>query len=131
VTHGNPAVEHRGLVTAFEVLSSTNKRGGRRENLRKRRRLLLSSAHLMEIDLLRAGRRVPMQEPLPDAPYFVFLSRAEARPLTDVWPIRLADQLPKVQVPLLAGDPDLELDLQDALASAYDAFSYDLSVDYA
>lgn len=52
---------HHQLVTAIEVLSPTNKRGdGYKEYLAKRRRILLSSAHLMEIDLLRRGQRVPM-----------------------------------------------------------------------
>src|SRR5881396_2152160 len=48
---------HRQLVTAIEVLSPTNKRGdGRQEYLAKRRRILLSTAHLLEIDLLRQGQ---------------------------------------------------------------------------
>src|SRR5262249_19160790 len=65
---------HRKLVTAIEFLSRTNKRGaGREEYLEKREKLLLSTAHLMEIDLLRRGRRVPMQEPLPAGAYFVLL----------------------------------------------------------
>jgi len=57
------------LVTAIEVLSPTNKRGqGRRDYLARRNRFLLSTAHLMEIDLLRAGDRLPMREPLPSVP---------------------------------------------------------------
>jgi len=84
---------------------------------------------LMEIDFLRSGRRMPMRRPLPRAPYFVFLSRAEDRPFTDVWPIRVAEPLPRVPVPL-SGDADLELDLQQALTAIYDTFSYDLAVDY-
>lgn len=49
-------VTNRELVTAIEVLSPTNKRGdGYREYLDKRRRILSSMAHLMEIDLLRKG----------------------------------------------------------------------------
>ena len=125
-------VENRQLVTAIEVLSPANKRGPtRREYLAKRHRLLMSSAHLMEIDLLRAGHRVPMREPLPPAPYFVLLSRAENRPLTDVWPIELSQPLPPVPVPLLPGDADVELDLQAALADVYDLFSYDLAVNYS
>jgi hypothetical protein len=69
-------VAQRQLVTAIEILSPTNKRGeGYQEYLAKRRRLLCSMAHLIEIDLLRRGRRVPMQQPLPPAPYFIFLSR--------------------------------------------------------
>ena len=72
---------NRQLVTAIEVLSPINKRGdGRAEYLAKRRRILLSTAHLLEIDLLRQGQRVPMQQPLPRSPYFIFLSRGEKEP---------------------------------------------------
>lgn len=125
-------VKSRQLVTAIEVLSPTNKSGdGRVEYLRKRRAILVSSAHLLEIDFLRAGTRVPMQEPLPPAPYYVFLSRAERRPLTDVWPIRLRGPLPAVPVPLLQGDADVTLDLQAALDAVYDGLGLDLAVDYA
>ncbi len=84
----------------------------------------------MEIDLLREGQRVPMQGALPSAPYFVFLSRAEDRPLTEVWPIALGEPLPVVPVPLLPGDPDVPLDLQRALTTLYDLLGYDLAVDY-
>ncbi|MGH2593529.1 MAG: DUF4058 family protein, partial [Anaerolineae bacterium] len=51
---------NRELVTVIEVLSLTNRRGdGRREYLAKRQHVSLSTAHLMEIDLLRSGQRVP------------------------------------------------------------------------
>ncbi|MEW5985329.1 MAG: DUF4058 family protein [Chloroflexota bacterium] len=121
----------RRLVTAIEVLSLTNKRGeGRDEYLTKRQRILLGSAHLLEIDLLRSGQRVPMREKLPDAPYFVFLSRAEKRPLTEVWPIALHESLPTVPVPLLPEDPDAPLDLQAAFTTVYNSVGYDLAVDY-
>lgn len=133
-------VAERQLVTAIEVLSPTphppnwgarGVGGGYEEYLDKRRRLLYSTAHLMEIDLLRTGQRVPMREPLPPAPYFVFLSRAERRPIVEVWPIQFNMSLPVVPVPLLAGDPDVALDLQLALNTVYDALNYDLSVDYS
>ncbi len=124
-------VANRQLVTAIEVLSPTNKRGeGRDEYVAKRGRLLLSSAHLIEIDLLREGQRVPMQQALPPAPYFVLVSRAENRPLMNVWPVQLTDRLPTIPVPLLAGDPDVPLDLQQALTNVYDLLGYDLAVDY-
>ena len=124
-------VAQRNLVTAIEVLSPTNKRGeGYREYLDKRQRILLSAAHLIELDLLRKGQRVPMQAPLPPAPYFVLVSRTERRPIVDVWPIQLAERLPIIPVPLLVGDPDVTLNLQLALDTIYDALSYDLSVDY-
>jgi len=60
----------------------------------------------------------------------VFLSRVERRPIAEVWPIQLSEPLPMVPVPLLRGDPDVMLDLQAALTAAYDAYRYDLSVDY-
>jgi hypothetical protein len=124
-------VAQRQLVTAIEILSPTNKRGdGRAEYLAKRRRILLSTAHLLEFDLLRQGHRVPMQQPLPDAPYFVLLSRAERRPLMDIWPIRLDEVLPTIPVPLLTGDADLLLDLQATFTATYDLIGYDLMVDY-
>ena len=87
-------------------------------------------AHLIEIDLLRRGRRVPMQQALPLAPYFIFLSRAERRPIVEVWPMQLQMRLPVIPVPLLADDPDVTLDVQLALDTIYDAFIYDLSIDY-
>ena len=124
-------VAQRQLVTAIEILSPTNKRGeGRLEYLAKRRRILLSSAHLIECDLLRQGQRVPMQQPLPPAPYFVFCSRAERRPIVDIWPIQLTDALPTIGLPLLAGDSDLELNLQAVFMATYDLLNYDLMIDY-
>ncbi|BCX04267.1 MAG: hypothetical protein KatS3mg053_2205 [Candidatus Roseilinea sp.] len=124
-------VAGRQLVTSIEVLSPANKRGeGYRVYMDKRERLLRSPTHLIEIDLLRAGKRLPTIEPLPDAPYFIFLSRAERRPKIQVWPVALRDVLPIVPVPLLPGDADSQLDLQAALAGIYDALGYDLSINY-
>lgn len=122
---------NRQLVTAIEVLSPTNKRGdGRVEYLAKRQDLLLSDAHLIEIDLLRQGHRVPMQQMLPSVSYFVFVGRSENRPITEVWPITLHDPLPSIPVPLLQGDADVILDLQLAFTNVYDLGGYDLAVDY-
>jgi hypothetical protein len=113
------------LVTAIEVLSLTNKRGnGRKEYMKRRKRYLGGDVHLIEIDLLRRRRRVPTLEPLPDVPYFVFLSRVQRRPVTDVWPIAIDQRLPIVPVPLLPGDEDVPLDVQRAFTSAYDIFGY-------
>jgi hypothetical protein len=122
---------NRQLVTAIEVLSRTNKRGeGREEYLRKRRLIMLSDAHLIEIDLLRDGQRLPMRQALPSVPYFVFVGRKEQRPILDVWPISLDQPLPHIPVPLLTGDDDSFLDLQQAIATIYDLIGYDLIVDY-
>src|SRR5437588_8402129 len=83
-------VAQRRLVTCIEVLSPTNKRGpGREEYAAKRFQILSGDAHLVEIDLLRVGARFPTAEPLPAAPYFVFVSRAGRRHEVETWPIAL------------------------------------------
>ncbi len=48
---------NRQLVTGIELLSPANKRpgGDRDQYLAKRQRILASTAHLVEIDLLRGG----------------------------------------------------------------------------
>ncbi len=121
------------LVTAIEILSPVNKRPGAdaaETYERKRREIFDSTTHLLEIDLLRAGRRPALIEPLPDAPYFIFLSRIERRPTIEIWPLMLQQPIPIVPVPLLAPDPDVPLDLTAALARIYQSARYDLSVDY-
>lgn len=124
-------VANQELVAAIEVLSITNKRGkGYEKYVEKRSRILRSGTHLLEIDLLRKGKRVPMQSILPNAPYFVFLCRAFHSPVTEVWPIRLQDSLPLVPVPLQNNDSDVSLDLQLALTTVYDTYRYDLTLDY-
>lgn len=122
---------NRHLVTAIELLSPANKSGeGRFEYYERRGKLLASTAHLMEIDLLRKGKRPPMRERLPDFPFFAFLSRAHRRPVTEVWPIRLDEPLPRVPVPLVRPDPDVTMNLQEAFVTVYDQLGYDLAVDY-
>ena len=121
------------LVTAIEILSPVNKRPTHEafeDYQRKRRDLLRSGAHLMEIDLLRGGQRPPLVTPRPEAPYFVMLSRVERRPKVDLWPLRLQDPVPSLPVPLKAPDPDVPLDLGQAIQTIYDRASYDLRIDY-
>ena len=121
------------LITAIEILSPVNKRPGHeacRDYRRKRRELLRSDVHFIEIDLLRAGERSPLDRPVPAAPYYVSLSRAGRRPFISVWPIALTDRLPTLPVPLAAGDPDAVLNLGQATASVYERGGYDAQIDY-
>ncbi len=123
--------ESDALVTAIEVLSPSNKRGdGLIEFQQKRREYLAGPAHYLEIDLLRIGKRFPIATTLPSVPYFIFLSRADQRPCVDTWPITLDQPLPKVPVPLLDGDPDVELDLQSAWNSIFEHYGYDRLADH-
>lgn len=123
----------RLLVTSIEFLSPVNKQSGHEAAgayLRKRRALLNSQAHLLEIDLLRGGERPPLLQPVPRAPYYVTLSRAQRRPVVEVWPVSLRDALPVVPVPLLPPDPDVPLDLRAAVAAVYDRGAYDRRLNY-
>lgn len=124
----------KSLVTVIEILSPINKRAGHKAQAdcaRERRRRLQTNVHLLEIDLLRGGRRPCEPEvELPAAPYFIFLSWAKRREQLEIWPIRLSDPLPVVPVPLRAPDPDVPLDLGAALRAIYDRAGYDLILDY-
>lgn len=71
-----------------------------------------------------------MREELPDSPYFVFLSRRQRRPITNIWEVGLDQPLPAVPVPLLPEDKDVALDLQQAFTTVYDSIGYDLLLDY-
>ena len=119
------------LVTAIEVLSPTNKTSHRGEYLAKRDRLLASDVNLVEIDLLIGGRRLPMKTDLPDSHYFVFVSRAKERPMTDIWPISLKSPLPKIPIPLRADDADIVIDLQQTYRAVYERNRYAQILDYS
>jgi hypothetical protein len=124
------------LITAVELLSPANKRAGMTEAAgaaaydTKRQELFRTSAHLLEIDLLRNGVRPLVARPLPDYSYFIFLSRAERRPTIEIWPIGLREALPVVPVPLRRPDPDVALDLGAALRQIYNSARYERRIDY-
>ncbi len=121
------------VVTVLEVLSPTNKRrgaDGQREYLEKREGVLRSQAHLVELDLLRGGERLPTRTPLPQADYYAIIRRRCRRPRGEVYAWTIKDPLPTIPIPLRKGDPDVPLDLQTVLTTVYDRARYDLSLDY-
>jgi hypothetical protein len=115
----------RELVTVLEMLSPSNKRGDdRRQYLAKRSQLLESSAHLVEIDLLRGGKPMPDSN-RPACAYSVVVSRADDRPRGGFWPIGLKERLPEIPIPLRQPDGDARVDLQEVLSHVYDVFGYE------
>ena len=133
------AANDERIVAVIEVLSPANKAAGsvgRRLYLAKQRRILRGDAHLLEIDLLRRGKHtvVAPREQLARIAahdYLACLSRAGARELCEVWPIAIRQPLPKLRVPLLAGDPDIVVDLQAVFNRCYDEGAFSRRVDYA
>jgi hypothetical protein len=125
-------VAERRLVTVIEIFSPANKHGkGAQEYLDRRTSILQTQTHLLELDLLRGGARIPLIGELPPAPYYIFLSRFTRRPRTEVWAVQLRDRLPVIPVPLLPPDPDVPLDLQAALAACFELVGYERLLDYA
>jgi hypothetical protein len=127
------------VVTTIELLSHANKttrNEGRRLYKEKQELLLASESHRIEIDLLRAGTftvAVPetVFEPGKKPDYFVCLHRAKTGGAFDVWPINVRQRLPRIDVPLDEGVPDVVLDLQTVMDRAYDDGSYTRKTDYA
>lgn len=118
----------RELVTVVELLSPANKRAGadgRCEYLRKREQILQSTVHLVEIDLLLKGERLPTVEPLPEADYYAFVSRGEYRPAVEVYYWRRNARMPTIPIPLLRDDGEVLLDLQAVYEETYTRARYE------
>lgn len=120
------------LVTAVELLSPTNKVGdGRGKYLEKRLDFLEGSVHLVELDLLLGGQRLPLARPLPSGDYFALVTRTERRPLCDVYAWSIRQGLPAIPIPLKGPDPDIPLDLAAAFSTIYERGRYARSLPYA
>ena len=127
--------EQQKVVTVIEILSPANKvkgSAGKRSYDEKKRELISSQTSLVEIDLLREGTPVYVGPEARDADYLVQVGRwtSERRRRT-LFPIRLADRLPIIPIPVRPGDEDAALDLGLTLTTVYDRAGYDLRIDYA
>lgn len=121
----------RRLVTTLELLSPTNKQEpGRLAYLDKRGAVLYQAVHLIELDLLLAGRRLPLRSAPPAADYYYLLSRGDFRPNCQVYYWNLRQSLPTLPVPLHAPDPDLFINLEAVFTTAYDKGRFRRSLAY-
>ncbi len=123
------------LVTALEIVSPVNKRGLGLDLYRaKRKSLLQTDVHLIEIDLLRGGERPgwEVKEPPLVCEYIVLVNRAFRGDIrrSEIWPVALHEPLPLCPVPLLPPDPDVPLALGEVLASVYQRAAYARRIDY-
>jgi hypothetical protein len=124
--------QHR-LVTSIEVLSPANKREdspGWVQYLRKRQAILTGHANLVEIDLLRSGQRMPMEDDWPDSPYYLLVARKEESPRCTVWPAHFMEPLEDIPVPLAPPDGDVMLALQPLVEAVYERSRYEQELDY-
>jgi hypothetical protein len=125
-------VETMEIVTVIETLSPANKRAssdGREQYLEKREEILRSKTNLVELDLLRGGKRLPVVG-LPAGDYCAIVSRGHKRPKTDVYHWTLRQALPPIPIPLKKDEPEVTLDLQQVFTTVFDRARYQLSLNY-
>src|SRR5262249_42206663 len=99
--------------------------------LSKRKELFFQKIHLVEVDLLIAGERLPMRPELPRADHYAIVSRSEFRPKAEVFAWNLGDAIPNFPIPLRPPDRDVVSELAQVFAMAYDKGRYGRALDYS
>lgn len=127
------------LVTTIELLSPANKAEGSRGRdlyIRKQQDLVAAGVHLVEIDLLCAGRHataIPESyvRNLAGNPTYHISIREFHRPdRIGIYAIPLRNSLPAIRIPLLPGDGTVQADLQPLMNRAWDAGPFRKRVRY-
>ncbi|MGC8643364.1 MAG: DUF4058 family protein [Isosphaeraceae bacterium] len=127
----------RKVVTVIEILSPSNKAPGPGRNLyvKKQEELKEGRVSLVEVDLLRAGRRVltaPFDR-IPEGhrtPYAACVRRGWKPSPLEFYRIPLRERLPAIAIPLRQTDTDVALDLQPLIDQAYEDGRYGDDIDY-
>jgi hypothetical protein len=127
---------HR-LVSVIEVLSPANKvpGEGQEKYLQKRQELREARVSLVEIDLVRSGRR-PLPVSLGSLPssfrttYQVWVRRGWELIKVEIYRAPLRERLPVIRIPLRQTDADVPLDLQALIDACYRNGGYEADIDY-
>lgn len=121
----------RTLVAILAVLSPANKEEpGYAGYLLKRNAILRQNVHLVELDLLLGGRRMPLARDYPPGNYFALVAPGDRRPDCQVYAWGVRQRLPAIRIPLLSPDPPIVTDLAAVFSLAYDRGRYVRSIDY-
>jgi hypothetical protein len=125
------------VITVIEVLSPTNKTPGetRAKYVQKRKEVRQAGVSLVEIDLLRQGRRfdtVPLNGLPPEhlTHYLIVVRRGWRPSKLEVYRAPLRTTLPSIRVPLRQTDADAALDLQALIDKCYRNGRYE-DLDYS
>lgn len=127
------AVATGEVITVVELLSPSNKRAGAGRNSyeEKRRAVLSSQSHLVEIDLLRKGEPMSLATGRVNGDYRILVSRSEQRPQADLYAFNLRDEIPRFPLPLQETDQEPMVDLKLLLDQVYERAGYEVVIDYA
>ena len=124
------------VVTAVEVLSPTNKRPGSGMTAFRRKQEEYRTAHInrVEIDLLRAGRRMfefpeRLLSPEQIRPYYVIVHRGDQDKRAEIYALDLREPLPVIGVPLRRGEADVPVNLQPILDTAFEENRFPIDYD--
>jgi hypothetical protein len=124
------------VITVLEVLSLANKTPGEGQDqyLQKQRELKEGGVSLVEIDLLRAGKRVLVVPPEMIPPshrtiYQICVRKGWRPSIPEVYRVALREPLPTIKIPLRETDPEVHLDLQKLIERCYENGRYD-DIDY-
>jgi hypothetical protein len=114
------------VVTVVEVLSPTNKSDsdGRRQYEDKRKRILASETNLVEIDLLRQGRRFVDRENGKPFDYCVLVVRGDLRLQADLLPFSIRQRIPRFVLPLKPREQGPIVDLNAVFSETFDRGRY-------
>lgn len=124
------------VITVIEFVSPTNKLPGKGRRLyrKKQKEVIASCASLVEIDLNRSGKRslagpTAVLPPAKRATYMACVTRGWRTDVAEFYPLRLAEPLPSIPVPLRQTDADVALNLQALVDKCYENGGYD-TIDY-
>lgn len=121
------------VVTVIEVLSPTNKKTkeGRKAYLKKREQLLQSDTNLIEIDLLRAGEKMPILSNIAEKDDSILIIRSHRLPKAQLYAFSVRETIPIFTIPLQPNEEEIELNLQNLLLEIYEQAGFDLTLDYS
>lgn len=120
------------VIAVIELLLPKNKRAGEgRAAYEKKRRLILGSeTHLVELDLLRGAKPMAILGVRSVSPYRILISRSQQRPKAELYGITLQQPLPSFPVPLKPNEVKLIVPLQAVFEQVYERARYDTRIDY-
>ncbi len=123
------------LVTLVDAVSPANKTtpAGRAAYLATRQHALAARAGAVEVDLVTQGKPTLdfARDGLPEYDHAVTVTRGSAPDRYEIYTATVQKRLPKFKLPLAADDRDAVLDLQVAVARAYDLGNFGKLLKYA
>jgi hypothetical protein len=119
------------VITVIELLSPKNKQAGegRIAYEQKRRTVLGSATHLIEMDLLRGGRPMEVLGNRSTTPYRILVSRSDRRPAAALYNLSLQQALPHLSIPLRPEEPEVVVPLQTVFQQVFREARYGTRID--